>query len=424
MTTRREAGDPAPLTPPAVAGDAAPSGTDGQQEENGLMAGWPEPYPDVAGAPAPSAGVAEAPAGNGHGLAEAKGSVPRTEGPVPRAEAPVPRAEGPVPDTAGATVEAGGAMPETVSAGGAMPDVADAMPEAAGAVAVAVRPVSTRPPRPARPPATGREQVLRAVGAGVLLLGLFVLGLAGYLYGLSGAQEARAQTTMYATLSGQLANSLGPTGPVTPGTPVAVLSIPAIGMRNVVVVEGTSPENLMLGPGHVRDTPLPGQAGVSEIYGRRTTFGAPFGRIPELGLNDTIKVATGQGTATYKVVAFGNSAHLVQNPASNQLILLTAASATVPAYFTYVDADLTSTVQPEPGGLPAVYSDETALSGDNGALVTALLWALALAGVSAAGTFAVTRWSPWPVYLAVAPIALAVLWNLYQSLAALLPNVY
>jgi sortase A len=417
MTTRREAGDPSPPTPPAVAGDAAPSATDGQAEENGLMAGWPEPYPDVSGEPAASVDIAGSPAGTGHGFAEVEG--------------PVTRAEGPVPDTAGAAAEAGGGMPETSSAAvevaGAKPVGAGAMPETAGAVAVAVRPARIRPPRPARPPrppVTGREQVLRAVGAGVLLLGLFVLGLAGYLYGLSGVQEARTQTTMYATLSGQLANSLGPTGPVTPGTPVAVMTIPAIGMRNVVVVEGTSPENLMLGPGHVRDTPLPGQAGVSEIYGRRTTFGAPFGRIPELGLNDTIKVATGQGTSTYKVVAFGNSAHLVQNPASNQLILLTAASATVPAYFTYVDADLTSTVQPEPGGLPAVYSDETALSGDDGALVTALLWALALAGVSAAGTFAVTRWSPWPVYLAVAPIALAVLWNLYQSLAALLPNVY
>ena len=404
MTTRREAGDPAPLTPSAVAGDAAPPGTDGQPEDNGLIAGWPdEPYPAFPGAPAAGAGIAEAPADTGHGLAEA-------EGLLPRAESAVPRAESAVPETGGVAAEEAGAMPE-----------------AAGAVAVAVRPARTRPPRPARrprPPATGREQVLRAVGTGVLLLGLFVLGLAGYLYGLSGVQEARVQTTMYATLSGQLANALGPTGPVAPGTPVAVLTIPAIAMRNVVVVEGTSPGNLMLGPGHVRDTPLPGQAGVSEIYGRRTTFGAPFGRIPQLGLNDTIKVATGQGTAIYKVVAFGNSGHLVQNPAPNQLILLTAASATVPAYFTYVDADLTSSVQPEPGGLPAVYADENALSGDDGALVTALLWALALAGVSAAGTFAVTRWSPWPVYLAVAPIALAVLWNLYQSLAALLPNVY
>jgi sortase A len=262
------------------------------------------------------------------------------------------------------------------------------------------------------------------VGAAILLLGVFVLGLVGYLYALSGVQEARSQTTMYATLSGEMANAVAPTGPVAPGTPVAVLNIPAIGMHNVVVVEGTSPENLTLGPGHVRDTPLPGQGGVSEIYGRRALFGAPFGKLPQLNIGDTIKVFTGLGTSTYKVAAFGSSSSLVNDPAPNRLILLTAGSSAVPTYFTYVDAHLTSTVQPQPGGLPAVYSDETALSGDDGALVTALLWALALAGVSAAATFAVTRWSPWPVYLAAAPVALAVLWNLYQSLAALLPNVY
>jgi sortase A len=383
MTTRREAEESPPLTPPAVGGDATTPGTDGQLEQNG----WPEQPPEVSAADA-SVGVAETPSGTEHGPAEAEGSVPQAES---------------------------GAL------------LASPVPEAGGAVAVAVRPAPVRAPKPGRgprPPATGRQQILRAVGTGVLLLGVFLLGLTGYLYGLSGIQEARAQTTMYATLSGELANALGPTGPVTPGTPVAVLTIPAIGMRNVVVVEGTSPENLMLGPGHVRDTPLPGQGGVSEIYGRRATFGAPFGRIPQLSLGDTIKVATGLGTSTYKVVALGSSSRLVQNPAANQLILLTAGSAAVPTYFTYVDADLTSSVQPQPGGLPAIYPDETALSGDDGALVTALLWALALVGVSAAGTFAVTRWSPWLVYLTAAPIALAVLWNLYQSLAALLPNVY
>ena len=53
-----------------------------------------------------------------------------------------------------------------------------------------------------------------------------------------------------------------------------------------------------------------------------------------------------------------------------------------------------------------------------------MAWALALALVSAAGTIAVTRWSRWPAYLVTAPLLLAVLWNLYQALSALLPNVY
>jgi sortase A len=369
MTTRSEAGEPTPTTPSAVGGDAVSPGPGSQAEENGqATADWPEPYPDLSGSAAASVGVSGPPAGGWPAVAQA--------------EAPAP---------AGVR-RAGGYAP--------------------------------RPGRAVRPASAGREQILRAVGAGVLLLGVFLLGLVGYLYALSGVQEARTQTTLYATLSGQMANAVAPTGPVAPGTPVAVLTIPAIGMHDVVVVEGTSPEDLTLGPGHLRSTPLPGQGGVSEIYGRRAMFGAPFGRVPQLGIGDTIKVATGQGMSTYRVTAFGSSSRLVQNPAPNQLILLTAGSAAVPTYFTYVDADLTSAVQPEPGGLPPIYQDETALSGDDGALVTALLWALALAGVSTASTFALTRWSPWPVYLAAAPIALAVLWNLYQSLAALLPNVY
>jgi sortase A len=96
-----------------------------------------------------------------------------------------------------------------------------------------------------------------------------VLGFAGYLYVLSSVQESRSQVLEYARLRGELAGQVAPLGPTAPGSPVAVLDIPGIGVRNMVVVEGTSPENLTLGPGHLRDTPLPGQAGVSEIFGRR-----------------------------------------------------------------------------------------------------------------------------------------------------------
>jgi sortase A len=192
----------------------------------------------------------------------------------------------------------------------------------------------------------------------------------------------------------------------------------------MVVVEGTSAENLTLGPGHLRDTPLPGQGGISVIYGRRATFGAPFSRLAQLRPGDKITAITGQGKSSYTVEALGDSHRLIDDPAPNRLLLLTAGSSTVPTYYVYVDADLTSTVQPSPGDLPDITTQETALSGDGAALVIAALWALALALVSAGGTVAAMRWSPWLVYLSLAPVALAVLWNLYQSLAALLPNVY
>lgn len=272
--------------------------------------------------------------------------------------------------------------------------------------------------------APGQRPVLRAVGLGLTLLGGFLLGFAVYLYGLSGVQEARSQTTLYSTLRIELANEIAPLGVTTPGAPVALLDIPSIGVRNMVIVEGTSPENLTLGPGLRRDSPLPGQAGVSEVYGRRATFGAPFGRLADLRRGDKILVITGQGASSYTVAALGDSSHLVEDPAPNRLILLTAGSPDIPTYFTYVDADLTSAAHADGAVLSAITAAEIALAGDESALVLTMVWGLALVLVSAAGTVAVVRWSPWLAYLATAPVLLAVLWNLYQSIAALLPNVY
>lgn len=292
-------------------------------------------------------------------------------------------------------------------------------------------------------PTDPRTQTLRAVGAGLSLLGVFLLGFAAYLYGLSSVQEARSQNVMYKVLAGELSTAVAPTGPsvlcnpdavqsgtssalcpTAQGAPVAIMNVPSIGIKDLVVVYGTSPEDLSLGPGLLRSGPLPGQDGVSEIYGRRATFGAPFAGLDQLRKGDIIRVTTAQGMSSYEVVAFGSSSRQVEDPYSNRLILLTAGSATVPTYYSYVDADLVSAAKPTPGGEPAIYSDEAALSGDSGTLVDTLLWGLALAAVSVGATVAAVRWKPWPAYLAAAPLLLIVLWNLYSSLAALLPNVY
>lgn len=297
-------------------------------------------------------------------------------------------------------------------------------------ISPSVPPPPAAPPPASTPPAaisqqrTSRQATAHGIGIGLLLLGIFLLGFAGYLFGVAGIQESRAQATSYATLRAELGQAIAPLGSPTPGSPVAILNIPAIGIQNMVVVEGTSPENLELGPGHVRSTPLPGQNGVSEILGRRATFGAPFGRLGELKRGDKVFVITGQGRASYTIVARGDSRHLVEDPAPSRLILFTACSAVIPISYCYLDADLTTAPQPDPGGRPAITAAETPLSGDSGALVLTMIWALALVMISVAGTVAAARWSPWLAYLAAAPLALAVLWNLYQSLAALLPNIY
>jgi sortase A len=326
-----------------------------------------------------------------------------------------------------------------------MADIGTDLPQVPGAAGRALAPPGDHAPAvdghdgtPARAPAGNGQAlggalrfpagtgspVLHAVGLGLVLLGVTVLGFVGYLYGLSGVAEARSQATMYQRLSNELAGEVAPLGHTTPGAPVAVLDIPAIGVNDMVVVQGTTPENLTLGPGHLPDTPMPGQAGVSEIFGRRATFGAPFALLPRLRTGDTIKVINGQGTSVYTVAAVGDSTHVINDPAPNRLVLMTASSPLVPAYYTDVDARLTSTVHPGPAASRVISASELPLAGDGGALGLTMAWALALALVSALGTLAVLRWSPWPAYIAVAPVVLAVLWNLYQNLAMALPNVY
>ena len=61
------------------------------------------------------------------------------------------------------------------------------------------------------------------------------------------------------------------------GEPVALLSIPRLGISQVVV-EGTASGDTLAGPGHLRDTVLPGQVGTSVVYGRAATYGAPVRR--------------------------------------------------------------------------------------------------------------------------------------------------
>lgn len=68
-----------------------------------------------------------------------------------------------------------------------------------------------------------------------------------------------------------------------------------------VVFEGTSRATLKLGPGHMVDTPLPGQPGNAVISGHRTTYHAPFNRLDELEEGDPIIVETAIGTHVYVV---------------------------------------------------------------------------------------------------------------------------
>lgn len=71
-----------------------------------------------------------------------------------------------------------------------------------------------------------------------------------------------------------------------------------------IVNEGSDPQTLKEGPGHITETPLPGDDGRSTISGHRTTYGSPFNRIDELESGDLIYLETIKGELfTYAITS-------------------------------------------------------------------------------------------------------------------------
>ena len=92
-----------------------------------------------------------------------------------------------------------------------------------------------------------------------------------------------------------------PEDAVDPGESFAFLSIPAIGIDELVLYAGVDVETLKNGPGHMMSTPLPGQPGNAVISGHRTTYGRPFFDFDLLEPGDRVEVETGVGTHVYEV---------------------------------------------------------------------------------------------------------------------------
>lgn len=268
-------------------------------------------------------------------------------------------------------------------------------------------------------------RVVRKAAASASLLSGLLLGFGAYTFGLSGLQEQHSQADLYRVLDAQLAQATAPTGPAADGAPVAILDIPAIGLHQAVVVEGTTGADLARGPGLLRDTVLPGQDGVSVLMGRRGTFGAPFARVPQLVTGDKISVTTGQGRFTYTVDAFGQGSHPITDAFKDRLVLATADSTWFANHVVFVGARLD-------GGNPAPVAGkhyargdlDKPLASDTDAWSALQLWALALVFAVTATVALVAVWNRRAVYLTMAPVLAALLWCVYENAAVLLPNLY
>jgi LPXTG-site transpeptidase (sortase) family protein len=107
------------------------------------------------------------------------------------------------------------------------------------------------------------------------------------------------------------------------------LSIPRIGLR-AVVIEGTSSRSLLLGPGHMTGSAIPGSNGNSVIAGHRDTF---FRHLHSLKNGDAIYVLRSEKRFHYTVigkkVVQANDISVLRDIRGSELTLITC----YPAHF-------------------------------------------------------------------------------------------
>jgi sortase A len=288
-----------------------------------------------------------------------------------------------------------------------------------------------RVPNP--PPAVKPE--LKLAGQVLGIVAVLALSFLVELTVLGNLRHDRDQVALAAEFRIELAQTTAPVGPLddankalAAGVPVALLDIPSLGLREVVV-EGTSSGTLMSGPGHRRDTPLPGQVGTSVITGRRATYGGPFGSINQLHTGDQITATTGQGKHSFKVLDVrhaGDPLPPTLSRGQGRLTLVTTdGPALQPTDVLRVDAALVSEAQSRPAQLPsaALPPVDALMAGDTSTLLSVVGWAILLVAAAVATVwvrFSTGLWQAWVIGL---PVLIALGLTASDDIAALLPNL-
>ncbi|WP_412539223.1 sortase [Longispora sp. K20-0274] len=290
-------------------------------------------------------------------------------------------------------------------------------------------------PGPARPSRPARLAVYLP-GAALSLLSVLSLGFASQVALVSHVRHERAQQTAYADFRAELARATAPVGqldPLTnrlfePGTAMALLDIPSIGVHEVVF-EGTTGGVLEDGPGHRRDTVLPGQAGTSVLMGRRASYGAPFRDLDLLASGATVTVTTGQGVHTYRVLGVRRAGDLEPPPSvsGGRLVLVTAdGQPFLPDDLLQVDADQVSEVLahgPRPLKPTALSPSEVPLAGESEVWTALLLWGQALTVAAFGLAWARIRWGRAQAWVVGVPVLAALGLTVADHLVRLLPNL-
>jgi LPXTG-site transpeptidase (sortase) family protein len=279
--------------------------------------------------------------------------------------------------------------------------------------------------------------LLRASGWAMVVFATLVVGLALHLFVLSNLAEHRSQSVLFNKFRGELTFGTAPIGQVDAngallklGAPVAILSIPSLGVKDTVV-EGTTGRALLAGPGHRRDTPLPGQQGVSVLYGRQASYGGPFAKISHLKAGDEIVTTTGQGKAAYRVTDVryaGDKAPALASPTAGALTLVTAhGTPLIAGAVIRVDAKLVGTAFPTPQPVlrpGTLQPSEDALASDPSGWLMLFLWGEAALVVAVGVVIALRRWGRWHTWIVGVPLAILVGVEIAKQIVVVLPNLY
>jgi len=273
-------------------------------------------------------------------------------------------------------------------------------------------------------------------GRSLVALGAIALVFLGQLFIVSHVQYESAQFKANETFRFELANGTAPVGQVDmdgnlikQGTPVAVLEIKKIDVQEIVL-EGTSSAVTVDGPGHRRDTVLPGQAGISVIYGRQSAYSGVFSRLSELEVGDKIEAITGQGESSYTVSNIRRAGDEATNALGSSMGRLTLVSASGLPFFATDVIRVEATLDGAPKATPnrvipnrAIDENEAALASNMDAVTPLIFMTQILIALMFAISWLSRKWGRVQSWIAGAP-AIVFLGGIWASqLIQLLPNL-